>query len=279
MLVLMKASPRFFAFLIVVAVAITTNGQVPAPRSEGASPATTASAAPSIEVATIRMADDHDQEMIAQGIQPQSWNTFPTNHVYYHKVPLNMLISIAYGLDIKYILDQPKWMDSQQYDVDAKIEGDQQVTAEQAKPLLQKLLAQRFNLKVHRESRVISGYALVIANDGPKLRSGGKLVRPSGTSAAVHIKLTQNRLDARDVTLIALARVLEVSIGEPVMDKTGLTGSYDIELSFARPNDPDSTYHSIFTALQEQLGLKLESAKVPVDNLVIDHVDRVPTEN
>jgi uncharacterized protein (TIGR03435 family) len=225
------------------------------------------------------MVQDNDEELLAQGIQPQSWSTYPTNHVYYHRVPLNMLVSLAYGIDLKYVLGQPNWMDSQQYDIDAKVESDRQVTSEQVKPLLQNLLAQRFNLKVHHDSRIISGYALVAAKDGTKLQSAGAFVRPVGTPNAIHVRLSPTGLDGWDMSMNTLSRVLQQSVGQPVMDNTGLTGSYDIKLSFAPPNDASSPLPSIFTALQEQLGLKLEPAKVPVDNLVIDHVDRVPTEN
>jgi uncharacterized protein (TIGR03435 family) len=73
--------------------------------------------------------------------------------------------------------------------------------------------------------------------------------------------------------------ILSHPVGYPVVDKTGITGNYDIKLSYAPANDPNSNLPDLFTALQEQLGLKLESQKVPVEILVIDHVDRIPTEN
>ena len=273
-------SCRFLAPLFAISLTLAADAQTPAVKPDNLYSQTAApSTAPSFEVSTVRMVQNDDQDLLARGVQPQSWSTYPTNHVYYHRVPLNLLVAIAYGIDLKYVFGQPNWMDSQQYDIDAKVENDRQVTSEQVKPLLQNLLAQRFNFKAHHDSRIVSGYALVVAKDGTKLRSAGTIVRPVGTPNALHISLSPTGLDAWDISMNTLSRVLQQSVGQPVMDKTDLTGSYDINLSFAPPNDASSTLPSIFTALQEQLGLKLNPAKVPVDNLVIDQVDRVPSEN
>lgn len=98
-------------------------------------------------------------------------------------------------------------------------------------------------------------------------------------SKSVQAEILPNRLDAWGITIDGLAGILAGPAGAAVIDKTGLTGSYDITLKYAPESDPNSSLPSIFTAIQEQLGLKLEPAKVPVGYLVIDHVDRVPAEN
>ena len=96
-----------------------------------------------------------------------------------------------------------------------------------------------------------------------------------------HAQLLPTEMDAWDISIDTFAHILASPANKPVVDKTGLTGSYDITLKYAPPNDPNanSDLPDIFTAIQEQLGLKLLPAKVPVDYLVIDHVDRTPTEN
>jgi uncharacterized protein (TIGR03435 family) len=148
-------------------------------------------------------------------------------------------------------------------------------------PLLKNLLAQRFRLKVHRENRTVSGYEVISAKGGPKLQPAKEGARPKDMPSAFHAQLLPNEMDAWGISTETFAHILVSPAGKPVIDKTGLTGSYDIKLSYAPPNDPDaaSALPDIFTAIQEQLGLKLVPAKVPVDYLVIDHADRVPTEN
>jgi uncharacterized protein (TIGR03435 family) len=98
-------------------------------------------------------------------------------------------------------------------------------------------------------------------------------------SKSVQAQILPNHLDGWGIAIDGFAGILAGAAGAPGIDKTGLTGSYDITLKYAPQSDPNSSLPSIFTAIQEQLGLKLEPAKVPVDYLIIDHVDRVPTEN
>jgi len=187
-------------------------------------------------------------------------------------VTLDVLIEIAYGVDENQISKAPVWLGSQHYDVSVKPEGPGGLSYAQMKQPLQQLLEQRFGLTAHREKKDVDGYVLVIAKDGPKLThstedSGhNKFILPSGIRF--------------DHTVIAtFAAALARPTGRPVIDKTGLTGDFDIDLKYAPEKAVDSSLPSIFTALQEQLGLKLESTKVPFEVLVIDHVNRVPTEN
>jgi uncharacterized protein (TIGR03435 family) len=139
------------------------------------------------------------------------------------------------------------------------------------KPLIQQLLKDRFHLAVHRATKDMQGYALVVARNGSKLqpnkgRSGqGQIVR--------------GQLLCPSCSTEILAGMLVHVTGRPIADGTGIEGNYDVKLDYAPDDDPNSSLPSIYTALQETLGLKLIPQKVPVEMLVIDHADRVPTEN
>ena len=184
-----------------------------------------------------------------------------------------LLISVAFGVDDSdRILGGPKWLTSERYEVNAKAEAGVLLTPEALKPRLRQLLEQRFNLATHRETKDSDGYGLVTAKGGPKLekalpdRRAGIVVSPDG------MRLT-------NVSMRQFAAALGRRLGGPVADQTGIQGEYDMVLKYAMDSDVDSTLPSIFTAVQEQLGLKLEKQKVHVEMLVIDHIERLPTEN
>jgi len=184
------------------------------------------------------------------------------------------LIGMAYKAADDQIVKNPSWIESECYSISARAEGDGSLGSGQLRLLLQNLLAQRFRLALHREVQDFPGYALVVAKNGPKLEA------TKGVSATGSVG--SDRLRARNISMGSLASMLRRPAGAHVIDKTGVTGNYDIDLSFApdAPSSPtDSTLPSIFTALQGQLGLKLMPEKVPVEMLVIDHVEKAPTEN
>ncbi len=137
--------------------------------------------------------------------------------------------------------------------------------------MLQALLEERFGLKTHREKKEVAGYALVLAKTGPKLQANAGTVRPFVTYPG--------GLEGGPANLDILAGMLARLVGKPVLNKTALEGNYDLKLRYAREGDTNSSLPSLFTAIQEQLGLKLESQKVPQEILVIDHCERAPTEN
>jgi len=170
--------------------------------------------------------------------------------------------------------------------------------------MLQDLLAERFGLKAHRETREMPVYALVIAKggsklaeakeDAPPLIAGANEPGPGGAPPlpfrAPMMRMGRGELIGQELSTADIARQLSGMTGRAVIDKTGLTGKYDIRLKWTpdeppsaigtegpRPETPDSA-PSLFTALQEQLGLKLEPQKGPVEQIVIDHVDKL-TEN
>lgn len=191
-------------------------------------------------------------------------------------VSLMMLLAGAYDIkqdDLISGITAP--LKSARFDIQAKItdpdaDGIKHTSAEQRTAMLQTLLAQYFQLKVHTETRVLPVYELVVMPGGIKFKE----LAPGG-----HIGIHNTQLTAQGIPMEKLAAILSGLVQRTVVDKTGLTATYDIALSWSNESSPpDSPWPSIFTAVQEQLGLKLESAKGPVQTLVIDHVE-MPSEN
>jgi uncharacterized protein (TIGR03435 family) len=177
----------------------------------------------------------------------------------------------------------PGWGNSAVFDIEATIGEDTAAARQNLSPgerdklsrqMLQALLADRFKLRVHYESRIQSIDQLVVAKSGPKLKQWPAGEEPRGTSWG-HSQIT-----IQGVGLDKLAFCLSDVLGRKVVDKTGLAGNYDIDLKWT-PDDqqqkPDAG-PTLFTALEEQLGLKLDAAKGPVDTLVVDYVEK-PSEN
>jgi uncharacterized protein (TIGR03435 family) len=200
---------------------------------------------------------------------------------------LRDLIQFAYGLPDSQILGGPAWLGSDLFDIDAKSDpvADAELHAlptEQARHekqlMVQALLADRFELKVHQETRQLPVYALVVTKDGPKFI----LSKVDGTT--IDTGRARLHIAGSDDTIGILARELAQLLGRPVLNQTGLSGRYDLSLRWA-PDDVAVSASSspdlppdIFTAIQEQLGLKLESTKGPVPVLVIDSVEK-PSPN
>ncbi len=193
---------------------------------------------------------------------------------------LKNLIEVAYNVRSSHHIEAPAWMASATFDVVANIPPG--ATREQANLMLQNLLADRFQLKVHRSTRELPVFALVVARNGPKLKvsvDDPGAPKPRGTLRSGGRK----RFEFDSWTMASFARTLESDVDRPVIDMTGLEGTYDIRLEFAETKSafgsPDPQAPELFTALTEQLGLKLESRKGPVVLLVVDSASRQPTEN
>jgi uncharacterized protein (TIGR03435 family) len=271
----------FITILGLALVAVSAQGQTMAQSAVAAqiAPARPAASAPApqqaFEVASIRLVEPHSIVDLQRGIGVYSINSFPSNLLTIRNTDLKYLISMAYGFDSNRIVGTPGWIESQEYDLSAKVEGNVLFTQEQMRPLLQKLLEERFHLTTHRESKEESGYALVVAKGGPKLQPN------KGTPQRGVIVPGELRIQNQPVKSFAV--MLAFPLRQPVEDKTGIDGMYDFDLKFApanaREGSADAALPSIFTAVQEQYGLKLVPQKVPVDFLVVDHVDRTPTEN
>jgi uncharacterized protein (TIGR03435 family) len=202
---------------------------------------------------------------------------------------LTDLLATAYEIRDFQISGGPGWIDSERYDIEAKADG-KTGPKQMAEPMLQALLEDRFKLRVHRETKELPIYVLTVAKSGLKIQPAeegscvipepGKPAAPGQRQSAFcgfHV-IGRGRYDATHTSVPALATDLSSVLSRTVVDKTALTEAFDIHLRFAPEDAADSTSPSIFTAVQEQLGLRLESGKGPVEVLVIDQVER-PSEN
>ncbi len=221
---------------------------------------------PSFEVATIRSSNAPPNE--------GNWSAPGLGKFNAHNLTLARLMMLAYGIDANQIANKPVWLESDRFDIAAKPSANIKLTREELKPCLQTMLEERFHLATHIETRLMPGYILIVAKGGPKLEPTKGAPFPN---FRVHVSRTE--LNGCNWTMPYLATELQHPAGRPVLDKTGLPGSYDLKLDFAPDPSVDSPLPSIFTALQETLGLKLEPQKIPVEVLVIDHADRTPTDN
>jgi len=191
---------------------------------------------------------------------------------------LKRLIERAYSLP-PYQVEGPDWLQKVRFDIAAKYPPD---TANDDRALmLRSLLEDRFHLAVHREPKEVPGYALVVAKGGPKLKPGDAAGDDETSTKGVgHVET----LTAANTSMATLADLLSRLRGEPVADQTGLAGVYNFSLKYAddelnaNATDIDGV-PSLFTALQETLGLRLQAQKTSVEILVVDRVDRSPTEN
>jgi len=239
-------------------------------------------------------------------------------------VSVKMLITFAYGIRDYQLTGLPSWADSDRYNISAKPEGagpetppdpskipseaEMKTQGEKTRAMVANMLEERFGLKIHRETKELPVYALVVGKNGPKLLDakegnpdildfGGRGRGPGPDDVkqvrrGEGMRMGRGQFAGQEVTAATLATQLSTILGRNVIDKTGLTGKYDVKLSWtpdesqpamlkdptnAAASTPDSG-PSIFTAIQEQLGLKLDSQKGPVEIVVVDHIEK-PTEN
>jgi uncharacterized protein (TIGR03435 family) len=179
------------------------------------------------------------------------------------------LMRMAFDLYSFQFVSVPQWAVTEKFAVMAKT--DRPVTPDERKEMMQTLLADRFRLTVHRETRPVSGFALLLAKGGPKFRETTDKSVPKADNVRM---VGPHRLLAAGAPISDLVKLLNRSVlSEPVMDKTGLAGRYDFQLAWS--DDPQST-GKIQQAILQQLGLKLVAQKVPVEVLVIDQV-HMPT--
>ena len=222
---------------------------------------------PAFEVATVKPAPQADAS--TGSWSPPGIGKFTATHV-----SLALLIQLAYGVDGSQIANKPGWLDSTLYDVAAKPEAGVKLSREELKPRLQKLLQERFHLVAHSESRLGRGYALVIAEGGPHLTP-----TKEDHFAGFRINVSPGQMRGANWSMPQLAKYLTSAAGFPLADQTGLAGSYDIDFSYSPQGDADSSLPSLEVALKQATGLLLKPTKVPVETVVIETVDQVPTAN
>jgi len=184
------------------------------------------------------------------------------------------MITTAYNVRYDQISGGPDWTKSDHFDLEAKASAP--ITRAQMRPLLQALLGERFKLQIHRETKEVPMYALVVAKGGAKLHQPNEENRGDirvGPDAIMHLTVSKG-------TMAQLAeRLSSNGAGRPVMDRTGLTGAYSFKLDWINGTPGiDAAAPSLFVALEEQLGLKLEPIKGPGEVIVIDHAEK-PTAN
>jgi uncharacterized protein (TIGR03435 family) len=245
-------------------------------QSPGAAPLATA-ASPEFEAATIKPVKEPDPNRMNDRTDGRRYTTRNTT--------LRDLILMAYGVDRQQIAGGPAWIATDEYDVDA-VAGEGQM-ADHREEMLQKLLADRFKLAFHREQREQSIYALMVAKGGPKLKAADANEKQG--SGCTRLGECAFRRDP----LQHFARWLGYGVlDRPVVDKTGIAGEFDFTLQWTPdetqfagmgihvppPVDNPNAPPGLFTAIEEQLGLRLEARKIPAEVLVIDHAER-PAEN
>ena len=215
-------------------------------------------------------------------------------------VPVQMMLKDTFNVTEDRILGVPNWAKTDRFDVEAKVSSDDapklaHLTREQRRFMLQSLLAERFNLKYHHETRELPVYTLMVAKGGARLKDA---VVPEGEKQSGKMR-SGVRMNGRgdfegmNANMDVLCHVLseQPELSHTIIDKTGLTGGYDFHLQWtpadsapagpdgnSASSESDSNKPSLFTALQEQLGLKLQLQKGPVDVIVIDHIDK-PSPN
>ena len=183
---------------------------------------------------------------------------------------LKTLIRNAYGVLSFQLADEPAWLDTEMYDIQATTGTAEQISPEKLKLLLQSLLAERFALQVHWETRESTVYALLVDKGGPRFHVSTGEAKPGMNTQKGPERAT---MTGTAQTMALLASNLGNQLGRFAVDKTGLSGAWDFTLDWDLQPTADSTGPSLFTALREQLGLRLEAQKGPVRILVIDRAD------
>ena len=187
----------------------------------------------------------------------------------YTNVSLRDMLKVAYDVAEDQVTG-PDWLDSERFTVAAKLPHGSKV--DQIPRMLQALLAERFKLAMHRETREMPGYWLTVVKTGAKMQQAENSSGMSRGNDRV-----RHHMNGK-VTMDSFADSLTQQLGRPVVDKTGLKGAFEVALEWVS-DGTEASGPSLFTALQEQMGLRLEAHKGPREILVIDHVERTPTEN
>jgi uncharacterized protein (TIGR03435 family) len=204
-----------------------------------------------------------------------------------HNISLKHLLQYVYDLNEDSIAGVPAQFDTLRFDIEAKVvEPDldalKKMNSEQRRAMLRSLVAERFQLKTHTESRILPVYELVVVKGGPKCKLSDDQTKLGWGDIGLYYSRSDTKLEGRGLPMAHLARTLADQVHRTVVDKTGLTGNYDLTLQWTPDGAPESADAnappSIYTAVQEQLGLKLQPAQAPVEVLVVDHA-AMPTEN
>jgi uncharacterized protein (TIGR03435 family) len=229
---------------------------------------------PMFDVVSIR---ENTSPGLVMGMSLRDWSLQVDN------LFLKSLITSAYGVREGLIVGLPHWAEVARFDIRAKVTDIDPtllgaMSREQRRAIMAALLQDRFQIKVHTVTKMLPVYHLLVTQDGPKFRESAY----DGNGGAPQTqKVTKTEFTVPRTSMFIFSSFLEEVIGRTVIDKTGLTGMYDLHLTWASDltaNSSNDDLPSLFTALPEQLGLTLHSDKGPVETLVVDHIAR-PSEN
>jgi uncharacterized protein (TIGR03435 family) len=242
------------------------------------------------EVASVRPARSSGGDQSVMG----GPGTTSPGRVTFTNCSLETLLLLAYGVrrDRSDRLSGPAWLRTETFDIMAKVpEG---ATQDQLPLMLQNLLTERFKLALHRETKEVDGYALEVAKNGPNAKLKDPAVAKSeldkdgfpklapGVHGAYSLKSDRSaaRVVAIQLPMAEIAKLFrQAAGGVDVADKTGLTGVYNVTLYFSQGGTIEDPAGNFKATLQKELGLRLEKTRVPTDVLIVDHIEKVPTEN
>ena len=214
--------------------------------------------------------------------------TYPGGRIVASNYTLSMLIHEAYGLEMFQILGVPHWAESDRYNIEAKPPASSASSKwvppnfktppnPEMQQMLQTLLADRFQLKVHKETKKDSVYALLVAKGGPKLKAPTTTKQPFvsfGRTGSIERAPVSSLLTGQNATMALFAARLTVIMRHPVLDRTGLPGNFDFEVEYAGDETESNAAPFLSEGLRQQLGLKLEKEAGTSDVLVVDHAEK-----
>ncbi len=262
-------------FILFTSVLILLLGSSAVAEPQGQQNATASAPVPAFQVATIKPAKPDEQLSIQ--IQGRRFATAGTS--------LIDILKYAYGVHASQIVDGPAWLGTEKFDLLAAPDSETRPSSGEMKKMVQQLIADRFHLRFHPATRELSAYAIVAGKGVPKLTKSTK--DPNGIPAGAFSP--SGKLSVGNATMADLATFLQRYVTDrPVVDRTGITGKYDLTLTWAanesqfggggHATEGSGALPGLFTAIQEQLGLKLQAVKAPIEVLVIDYVEQ-PSEN
>jgi uncharacterized protein (TIGR03435 family) len=225
---------------------------------------------PSFAVTTIK---PHDPASSRQGFNTEG------NRFTIRNESLANLMSFAYSIHPRQIVDAPDWLFHDRFDIEGRADAEGEPSLRQQQEMLQKLLADRFQLQFTRERRELPVYAIQIAKAGPRLTPAAHPEAEPDQQGNGHG--TETTLTFTSTSMSDFVMAMGFFVDRPVVDQTGLAGRYDFSIRYtydeAHATDPNAP-PGLFTAIQEQLGLKLQPLKAPVDVFVLTHLDH-PSQN
>jgi uncharacterized protein (TIGR03435 family) len=235
---------------------------------------------PSFEVADVKVSKSGEVRMAVDFL--------PGGRLSMRNVPMKVMIQMPYHVRPEAVTGGPDWLGSDRFDIVAK--ALQTTSPDDIRCMLQTLLAERFKLAVHTDQKIMAAYALVLGKTGPKLQPSEAALLTEQRCGPGEGAAGQKHVMYQHITMAVLADTLQEiaprDIDMPVVDRTGLTGDYSLKLDWtpavratAEASPDAQAGPTLFEAVEVQLGLKLESRKLPLPVLVIDRVDRAPTEN